>query len=421
MTVVPCTDPSAEAAYVAAVMLRPEAYLEHPVALEEITTRTTRTTLAAMVAIVQRREELSTHALVRELERIGVPPSSAIEYAIDATKCDLASPAPTARRLRELGELRRRREQALRIVAACEAHAIDDARGASAALGAQLAAQDVETMPFADVARDTLQAFVDNAEETGRSMRLGTPSVDGLWRPYPGSLTVVGAATGTGKSTLLTSWALSLAQRDIPCGVVSAEDPAEDFGSKWLGELAHVDPGWLWRGRIDAERMGRIVSAAEKHRSLPISFAHVISRRLDDVLAAMRLCVRRHRARVVMIDYLQTIIPRGAWRDARAAIDSVLADLIVEAGALGVALVLASQLRRSDRDDGAEPSATWLKESGTIENRAQAIVLMWKSDTADVVHAKIAKVKRAPSGRKFDLWRNPETGQLVERTTEDEF
>jgi replicative DNA helicase len=81
--------------------------------------------------------------------------------------------------------------------------------------------------------------------------------------------------------------------------------------------------------------------------------------------------------------------------------------------------VLASQLRRPERDTVAEPNVTALKESGTIENRAQAIVLLWRGESdKHLVHAKLAKVKRVASGQKFDLVRNPSTGQLVEQAVE---
>lgn len=416
---IPC-DHHAEAAYIAAAMLDANVLLEHPVRADDMSARQHRLCFDAMDAIARRRHQLSTEALRSELERLGVPPEAALDYSLSATSGPVALPGPVSRRLREVGEMRRRYEQATRIQAACSAHSLDEARGLCAALAQLDTHGDVNAIGFKQVVDGTIEAYVQLGTDKDRSVALGTPAIDAHWRPYPGSLTVVGAATGTGKSTLLTSWALSLARRGIANGIVSAEDPVEDFGSKMLGELSQVDPASIWKGNADKHEMARVIAAAEKHEALPFAFSYVGSRRLDDVLAAMRIQARKHGARVIAVDYLQTITPRmNSGRDVREKTDAVLAELIVEASALGVALVLASQLRRPDRE-APEPSVTALKESGTIENRAQAIVLLWRDDAKanGVVFAKLAKVKRGPSGKRFRLERDPDTGGLMQASND---
>jgi replicative DNA helicase len=338
-------------------------------------------------------------------------------WALDAYNgIPLTDASTLATRLSNLGEMRRRLEQAERVIEACKANDLEASRGLSAALSRDFeSATLVDTLTFAKVTERTIEAFVDAGSQSGKAITLGTPSIDRNWRPYPGSLTTIGAQTGVGKSTVMTAWAISMGQRGIPNGVVSAEDPAEDFGAKWLGELAPVDPSRLWRGDANATEMGRVIAAAQRYNALPISFAHIITRKLDDVLAAMRRLKAKHGARVIAVDYLQNIRPRIAARDPRYAIDEVLAELIIEAASLDVALVLASQISRESTKDGKEPSVNALKESGTIENRSQAIVMLWRDDpAATTVHAKLAKVKRVPSGIRFDLVRNTTTGQLVE-------
>lgn len=413
---VKCVDLNAEATYVTAALTQPNTVLEHPIAVEDVSSRPLRLALAAISAIVQRRHELTTHSLVSELERMGMPPAVAGEIAIDATSGPIGVPATAAKRLRELGEMRRTRAAALRLIEACEGHQLDDARGMRAAIGRDFEAiGEVSTLTFRQMLETTVESVSAMGTERDRAVRLGTPKVDNHWHPYPGSLTVVGAATGTGKSTLLTQWSLSMAKRGIANGIVSAEDPAEDFGSKMMGELSHVDPGQVWRGKASGQELRRFFDRSAEHANLPLAFSYVGSRRIDDVLAAMRIQARKHGARVIAVDYLQTITPRsGAGRDVREKTDAVLAELIVEATALGVALVLASQLRRPDRES-PEPTVTALKESGTIENRAQAIVLLWRDDKKpNDVFGKLAKVKRGPSGVRFRMTRDPDTGALVQ-------
>jgi replicative DNA helicase len=161
-----------------------------------------------------------------------------------------------------------------------------------------------------------------------------------------------------------------------------------------------------------------LMQAGTSNASHPLSFAYVGSRRLEDVLARIEFMVRVRGARVVAVDYLQSIVPRGSFHSRREAIDSVLAELISLCGRLGVALILASQLARPDKGSPyREPNLIDLKESGEIENRAQCVVMLWRDsdEPGAVVHGKIAKAKRQPAGARFDLVRDPDTGMLIEK------
>jgi len=70
-------------------------------------------------------------------------------------------------------------------------------------------------------------------------------------------------------------------------------------------------------------------------------------------------------------------------------------------------------VRPSERKTGQEPTLYWLKESGSIENRAQCVVMLWRDDQGQM-HGRIAKAKRSRSGARFRLMRHERTGLLVQ-------
>jgi replicative DNA helicase len=341
-----------------------------------------------------------------------------------------------AARIQELAELRRRRDHAQRIIQECNATHTDAARTLCATIGSAYDPSTVRVLTFKEVVDSTLREYQDMGTERDRSVMLGIPTVDQMWRPYPGSVTTIGAATGSGKTSVMCMSALSLGRRGIPVGIVSVEDPEQDFGGKWIGELGAdkkyalalsgdpdrptANPAKFWKGQATAADHELALRAAAEHEGLPIFFAHVKSRKLDDVLIAMRAMARRHRTRVTMLDYLQVVRPRERHKDRRDAIDSILDEVIVEGSMLEQALVLASQISR-DGAKQAEPRVQDLKESGTIEERSQCILLVWPAEKkSDTAYCKIAKVKRVTTGRRFTLVRRSHTG-VLEEESDDEY
>jgi replicative DNA helicase len=144
----------------------------------------------------------------------------------------------------------------------------------------------------------------------------------------------------------------------------------------------------------------------------------VSDRSIDGVLSRMEFMVRVRGARLIAVDYLQAIAHRDA-PSTRERIDRSLEELIAHAGRLGVPLVLASQLARPDKGNPfREPQLIDLKESGSIENRSAAVVLLWRESDrpGEPTRAKVAKVKRRPAGSRFSLVRGSD-GQLAEMET----
>lgn len=271
-------------------------------------------------------------------------------------------------------------------------------------------------------ARETMAVGLETAQreaKEGDGIKTGWPTLDRHYTVTPGSLLTLGAATNVGKSTVITSWFWSMAQRGTRVGIVSVEDSFADFGVKLLAAGSRTDPSSIWTMQLSREDMARIGDVVQK-ANIPLHFTWVMSRQLQTVLDRMEHLAQVEGCKAIAVDFLQAIQgPQRKWTK-REEVDHILEALIAKAGQLKVGLVVASQLARSSTAEDEEgrarkPGITALKESGTIENRSQCVVLLHRERPTDTtIHVRLAKVKRHAAGAEFKVARVGGNGLLYE-------
>lgn len=392
------------------------ALTDHAVDPDDVTDPSLRAVLVAIRARRARGERVTVSALLDDLRDRGEKVAAAVQAIAAAELPEDVS--VIARRIRDAATSRRAKprivEAALRLERADLAGARESVAAASAAL-ADTSDRIDPIYDFRGLVQRTTDALVDARTTGSRLIALGTPTVDRYYLASPGTCTVVGASTNVGKSSLLMTWALDMTSRGIPVGIVSVEDPAEDFGAKAVGAIADVPISDAWQGRMRADVLDAALIRAAKE-ALPLHFAEIKSRRIESVIARMEQLVRGYGVRILLVDYLQAIAHREG-RDVRERTDRTLEDLIGCAGRLDVPLVLASQLSRIGKiEQRKEPTLSDLKESGSIENRAACVVLLWRENDRPgaAVLGKLAKVKRHGAGATFKLVRSHGGGVLRE-------
>lgn len=378
---------------------------------------------AAIHAIVQRGDVANFVTLRSELEQAKVGPrtleASDTLIAHGATGVDLRS---MAARLATLASARRAREQLMRGLAALETLDLEGAREhAWEAAGAAQAAQATESLSLADSALIAAQALQQIDPSRARmNARTGYGVMDYAVRSLPGkSMTVVGGRTGCAKSSLMLGMAINQArdQGHRP-GIVSLEDPEEIVGTRGLSYVSPVsseallDAGSL--GQLQREILaGNAVLGARELRAIGVRVMYRLNRPLGEVLQAIRHLVTRDGCTIIYVDYLQAI-RFGDSRDHKRAVSNAAQSIKAECQALGVPLVLGSQLSRPGKEKPyGEPHMSELKETGDLENMSEVIVMLWKTSDEETaqVRGKVAKVKWSPRRPRFEL-RFSETGSV---------
>lgn len=433
----PITDLAIEAAYLGGVISSGGEELErYPVPPADMAGGAHQLILGACLAIRNRAEDISTLSVRVELQRQGRLAAVGDEALFKLGSVFDPDQRASASRIRELAALRRARDAARKAAGLAESERLTEARSVMQEASLDTTGADEDPiLSFRDVMVQTVEVWNDIASGKGNAIPLGMHEVADkaiAALPDEGDVIIVAARPGVGKSSLVDKSLLSLAQRGFPVGKVSVEDGAADFGSKSLGALAQQNPSVFWHPTETNER-GEVVSGPSKmawHRmqsaaganaDLPIRFAKVKSNRIDAVLSRMTVMARAYGCKVIAVDYVQRI-RGGQGKDTREQINDVIGSLVAAARQLGVVLMLVSQLKRPDTGNPfREPNETDLKESGSLEEVAQGLVLLWrKTDDPNasnygLVYGKVGKVKRGEAGQRFLMARERGSGALVER------
>lgn len=409
-----CTDLALEKRYLAAVMLNPSVLEEYPLSPTDLVSEVNQALLRAVASLHARGEEVSTSSIESELERLHLVVDFA--HVLGATNAIELNPAPIQKRLRELSHQRRVRDTAIRIATACDADEPERAQELINSLTRQQAPPTDDDRFFTahDAALYAYTELVTQSEADSRLLAIGNPMVvKRVGRVGPGHLIVIGARPGTGKTSLMFTWAMKLSTDGHKVGIVTIEDRKDIWGAKLLGDMSGVNPSLLRdRTKLTDDNLRSLQAAVEKCKGVGVIFADQVNARCTDVQAAMTRLVKRDGCAVLMVDYLQRV--RGFAKESqRVLFGEIAQDLKSTAARLDVPLVLASQLKRRDVEH-EEPWMSDLKETGAIEEMAEVVVLLWRDkDARGPLLGKIEKIKWAPSGGRFSLYRN-EGGMLVE-------
>jgi len=224
------------------------------------------------------------------------------------------------------------------------------------------------------------------AEEKPDWPTLGLRKIDDALGPIPpGTVGLLGAATGCGKSSIML-WA---AMNSPATGIVSLEDGPLVLGTRALGLVSGVDTRRMLTGLTEEERQ-RIEHAETKLGRLDFPLLEVAIG--ADVIAVENSVdkLARSGAKTIWVDYLQKVRPSESTPDdRRTAINILWASLQRTAIKHDVVIIGVSQLGRNAQE--GEPNLHSFKESGDLENECRFALLAHKSVDSPTVVCTVAK------------------------------
>jgi replicative DNA helicase len=214
---------------------------------------------------------------------------------------------------------------------------------------------------------------------------------------HPSDLLILAGRPGMGKTALATKIAFGAAQalveaarkvdpNAVPRGTVaifSLEMSAEQLATRLLSETARISGDRIRRGDIGQRDFDRFVQVSREIASLPIH--------IDDTpaitLSAMRTrCRRLKRTKglsLIVVDYLQLMRPSAGTKPENRVLEisQITQGLKALAKELAVPVLALSQLSRAveSRED-KRPMLSDLRESGTIEQDADAVMFVYRDE-----------------------------------------
>lgn len=189
-----------------------------------------------------------------------------------------------------------------------------------------------------------------------------------------GQMITVGGRPGTGKSILLMQLALASALRGEPALIISLE--------MLKAEIVE---------RLARHQHGRSLSR------LPMYFIDTTSD-LDSVVSLTRSAVRRYGIRMIVFDYLQLAechVAKGTNREQQiSTISRRLKRLALD---VQVPVIAGSQLNRDSLKRG-KPTLADLRESGSIEQDSDIVLLLHPSEDGTETQLIVAKNRAGSTG-----------------------
>lgn len=233
---------------------------------------------------------------------------------------------------------------------------------------------------------ELLDSYLGRYGEKARYIETGIRSLDKFLKLSPGNLFIIGGRPSAGKTALSLQMAVNMAKRGYRVCYFSLEtDPATLTGriiaNRLAAPLADVKDSRIPLSDFDA---------LADERDLPL-FIHSAS---GKSVGWIRSQAKRMKAQVVFVDYLQ-LIADGKGKDRYAQITNISIALHTMAQQTGMLVVALAQLNRNAAH--AAPSCADLKESGQLEQDADAVLLL--SDDGESYQAILAKNKEGQIGK----------------------
>ncbi len=241
-------------------------------------------------------------------------------------------------------------------------------------------------------------------------------------------LIIIAARPSFGKTALALDIARQVAVRqNIPVGLFSLEMSSQQLVDRFIASEAHVDLWKLRTGKLSdtSDDFLRIRDALDRLSKAPLYIDDEVSNNVLQMRAmARRLQSECGNLGLVVIDYLQLMQPRTHSDSMVQQITEISRSLKGLARELNVPVVAISQLSRAvESRHPPIPRLSDLRESGSIEQDADVVMLIYREDRykenssrQNQVDVIVAKHRNGPVG-KVTLYFNPEK---VTFTTFDE-
>ncbi|HOX40187.1 MAG TPA: replicative DNA helicase [Candidatus Brocadiia bacterium] len=304
---------------------------------------------------------------------------------------------------RELVTLGHNLERAGRSIAD-PGEAIDKAETALSELRTGAARQEASSL------RDVLLEVSREADAgPQRGLPTGFPQIDYLLGGLrPGALTVVAARTSVGKTTFLLNIAYSVGYvEQRPVGLFSLEMPETEIARNLIAFHGQVDRNGDQGDLAEVEAFANAMNQLADGGQIFIEDAGGL--KIGDLRASARRMVRKNGIELLLVDYLQLVEPEttGRTRTRENEVSEVSRKLKALAKELQIPVVAAAQLNRSVESRAEKrPYLSDLRESGAIEQDADAVLLLWRSDDENParVSCAVAKNRNGPLGMvEFDF------------------
>lgn len=247
-----------------------------------------------------------------------------------------------------------------------------------------LKAEEEDAWTYEDVLND----YVLHMDEKPVYIKTGIERLDEALHISPGDFIIIGGRPSAGKTALSLQIAASMAKQDYTVYYFSLETSKRKLGARLMANQIYCPLDTVKNKAVSLKE----IDGQAKNMKMPLYIRSAAGKNV----AWMKAQALRKKAQVIFVDYLQLIHETGA-KDRYAAITAISIALHELAQTTGIVVVALAQLNRNPSKPGATPTNSDLRESGQIEQDADAIILL-SGDNPDKYLFRLSKNKEGEIG-----------------------
>ena len=258
---------------------------------------------------------------------------------------------------------------------------------------------------------DAAVELMESAQKRGGEM-VGVPTgfqkldemTHGL---HPGQLIILAARPAVGKSTLALDIARNASiKHNKPVIFFSLEMGRGEIAMRLLSAESRIYLQTMRKGNLSDNDWSRIASVRGEINSAPLYIDDSPNMTLVEIRAKCRRLAKRVGLEMIVIDYIQLMTSGKKVESRQQEVSEFSRALKLLAKELGVPVIAISQLNRnSERSENKKPELSHLRESGSLEQDADVVVLLHRDDIAKKEEERdglaeliVAKQRNGPTG-----------------------
>jgi replicative DNA helicase len=259
---------------------------------------------------------------------------------------------------------------------------VDQAQQLVYSVGAERGGEDYSSLAeLMEPTLDEIQALCDNGAMAG--VPTGFHDLDATTNGlHPGQMVIVAARPGVGKSTLGLDFARSAAIRhNLATGFFSLEMTKSEIVMRLIAAEASVFLGNIRTGNLGDDEWHRIANRMGQISAAPLFIDDSPNLTMMEIRAKARRLKQRNDLKLIVIDYLQLMTSGKRVENRQVEVSEFSRQVKLLAKELDVPVVALSQLNRSaEKRDDKRPQLADLRESGSLEQDADVVILLHRDD-----------------------------------------
>jgi replicative DNA helicase len=232
---------------------------------------------------------------------------------------------------------------------------------------------------------------------------------------HGGEMIIIAARPSMGKTSLAMNIAEHVAlELKLPVGVFSLEMSAESLVLRMMCSIARVNLRNIRDGFMSEADFPKLHTAAGRLSRAKLFIDATAGLSILQLRARARRMAQQHGIKLFVIDYLQLLhsTTRRSQENRQQEIAEISSGIKALAKELNVPVIVLAQLNRElEKDKSRKPRLSDLRESGSIEQDADLVGLLYKPNSGDeeegatpeesegqAVNLLIAKQRNGPTG-----------------------